>query len=73
MHKIYPNLDFWFENKPSGNPGKADFDRQIQEWQKTDPIRIFLPKVRRWLGRRHGDNISDDSSFTYYEGHVLSM
>jgi hypothetical protein len=18
--KIYPNLDFWFENKPSGNP-----------------------------------------------------
>jgi hypothetical protein len=20
--KIYPNLDFWFENKPFGNPGK---------------------------------------------------
>jgi hypothetical protein len=19
--KIYPNWDFWFENKPSGNPG----------------------------------------------------
>jgi hypothetical protein len=19
--KIYPNSDFWFENKPSGNPG----------------------------------------------------
>jgi hypothetical protein len=19
--KIYPNCDFWFENKPSGNPG----------------------------------------------------
>jgi hypothetical protein len=19
--KIYPNLDFWFESKPSGNPG----------------------------------------------------
>jgi hypothetical protein len=19
--KIYPNLDFWLENKPSGNPG----------------------------------------------------
>jgi hypothetical protein len=19
--KIYPNRDFWFENKPSGNPG----------------------------------------------------
>jgi hypothetical protein len=20
--KIYPNWEFWFENKPSGNPGK---------------------------------------------------
>jgi hypothetical protein len=19
---MYPNLDFWFENKPSGNPGR---------------------------------------------------
>jgi hypothetical protein len=24
--KIYPNWDFWFENKPSGNPG-ARFNR----------------------------------------------
>jgi hypothetical protein len=22
--KIYPNWDFWFENKPSGNPGLAE-------------------------------------------------
>jgi hypothetical protein len=22
--KIYPNWDFWFENKPSGNPGHWD-------------------------------------------------
>jgi hypothetical protein len=22
--KIYPNLDFWFENKPSGNPALND-------------------------------------------------
>jgi hypothetical protein len=21
--KIYPNLDFWFENKPSGNPASS--------------------------------------------------
>jgi hypothetical protein len=21
---IYPNWDFWFENKPSGNPGQTD-------------------------------------------------
>jgi hypothetical protein len=26
--KLYPNWDFWFENKPSGNPGeKARFTR----------------------------------------------
>jgi hypothetical protein len=23
LKKIYPNLDFGFENKPSGNPGSA--------------------------------------------------
>jgi hypothetical protein len=22
--KIYPNWDFWFENKPSGNPGNEE-------------------------------------------------
>jgi hypothetical protein len=22
--KIYPNWDFWFENKPPGNPGRHD-------------------------------------------------
>jgi hypothetical protein len=36
---MYPNLDFWFENKPSGNPGRepkkkekidADFAKQQQ-------------------------------------------
>jgi hypothetical protein len=28
--KIYPNLDFWFENKPSGNPAsKAGVLQQV--------------------------------------------
>jgi hypothetical protein len=22
LQKIYPNWDFWFENKPSGNPAR---------------------------------------------------
>jgi hypothetical protein len=22
--EIYPNWDFWFENKPSGNPGSLE-------------------------------------------------
>jgi hypothetical protein len=21
LSKVYPNWDFWFENRPSGNPG----------------------------------------------------
>jgi hypothetical protein len=28
--KIYPNLDFWFENKPSGNPGVAGRNVEIK-------------------------------------------
>jgi hypothetical protein len=28
--KIYPNWDFWFENKPSGNPG-----RKTRFWRLT--------------------------------------
>jgi hypothetical protein len=30
--KIYPNLDFWFENKPSGNPA----------WQSYEPNPKYL-------------------------------
>jgi hypothetical protein len=28
--KIYPNLDFWFENKPSGNPANELHERRIK-------------------------------------------
>jgi hypothetical protein len=35
--KIYPNLDFWFENKPSGNPdGQARF-RKVVNWVSAVP------------------------------------
>jgi hypothetical protein len=29
--KIYPNMDFWFENMPSGNPGLRNFDSRFFE------------------------------------------
>jgi hypothetical protein len=35
--KIYPNWDFWFENKPSGNPGlfrlKKSFERNLRHFK----------------------------------------
>jgi hypothetical protein len=37
--KIYPNLDFWLENKPSGNPG---FEQQITSLKRAcNEERIF--------------------------------
>jgi hypothetical protein len=34
--KIYPNFDFWFENKPSGNP--------VQKLEKE----VFLKKEKQF-------------------------
>jgi hypothetical protein len=33
--KIYPILDFWFENKPSGNPGVVPFPVIHNVWKKS--------------------------------------
>jgi hypothetical protein len=54
--KIYPNWDFWFENKPSGNPVrnskykktqkrgyKKMFDRKLQKNVRQN-AKTFLPK-----------------------------
>jgi hypothetical protein len=40
--KIYPNLDFLFENKPSGNPG-SDFRIQNFFWT----FFCFCPESRK--------------------------
>jgi hypothetical protein len=29
-YKIFPTWDFWFENKPSGNPGVDALEMEIQ-------------------------------------------
>jgi hypothetical protein len=33
--KVYPNLDFWFENKPSGNPGSGGQDPALETFLKV--------------------------------------
>jgi hypothetical protein len=33
--KIYPNLDFWFENKPSGNPAPKDNNSGLGKLRST--------------------------------------
>jgi hypothetical protein len=44
--KIYPNWEFWFENKPSGNPGtrqsSARQDRTLKKFCWTY-LPIYIP------------------------------
>jgi hypothetical protein len=35
---IYPNLDFWFENKPSGNP---DAQFGFGKWSFLEKMKLF--------------------------------
>jgi hypothetical protein len=47
LSKIYPNWDFWFENKPSGNPVDSPFKREL--WQNKSLAAII--DVREYLKR----------------------
>jgi hypothetical protein len=41
LSKIYPNLDFWFQNTPSGNPVS-----EPAEWMDGfEPIDCVSPKM----------------------------
>jgi hypothetical protein len=45
---MYPNLDFWFENKPSGNPVFHPTDSEDLkefEWKKKFSDTIFIPEL----------------------------
>jgi hypothetical protein len=44
--KIYPNLDFWFEKIPPGNPGKMERNKQNLP-QKKFPFETDREKVCR--------------------------
>jgi hypothetical protein len=56
---MYPNLDFWFENIPSGNPGcNVDF----QDVEKADSA-YFLDQGARYFLVKHTvtvKNITND-------------
>jgi hypothetical protein len=41
--KIYPNFEFWFENKPSGNPDATSINITAARWY------IFNPKIPIWV------------------------
>jgi hypothetical protein len=41
-YKIYPKWDFWFEKKPSGNPGQCVGRKKILEF----PFKIFFYFVK---------------------------
>jgi hypothetical protein len=65
LAKIYPSWDFWFENKPSGNPvgwqqigltGKTVFDRKfvaIDIFTSADEEK-FLELIQIWENAGHG-------------------
>jgi hypothetical protein len=40
---IYPNWDFWFENKPSGNPATSVLIRKLLSSVKNHPV---VEKIR---------------------------
>jgi hypothetical protein len=46
-YKIYPNRNFWFENKPSGNPAQLTNCKQIGFVYGTQ----FHTRVRNWPPR----------------------
>jgi hypothetical protein len=48
--KIYPNWDFWFENKPSGNPD-SDSETRRHISQKLEPVARVL-EIARWQTKR---------------------
>jgi hypothetical protein len=60
MYKIYPSWDFWYENKPSGNPGNGRFTT-VEEGSAENyangflfqlDILLFRNDVSGWRGRR---------------------
>jgi hypothetical protein len=43
--RFYPNWDFWFENKPSGNPGLYSIDGKyssVQSGQSTQLMKASM-------------------------------
>jgi hypothetical protein len=47
--KIYPNLDFWFENKPSGNPDLQPSRRQALPAERKKVLELSVSSSRELL------------------------
>jgi hypothetical protein len=41
--KIYPNLEFWFEKKPSGNPGQVQKIQHSTNGLQANPALLVGP------------------------------
>jgi hypothetical protein len=66
--KIYPNWDFWFENKPSGNPAlfleglKKKLDSRPSSGNKLHFIRFKRKKDIQNNGWQNSGKKSDENS-----------
>jgi hypothetical protein len=45
--KIYPTWEFWFENKPSGNPGSVSLTQALSDLERSGSS---TPRARSWTG-----------------------
>jgi hypothetical protein len=69
--KIYPNWDFWFENKPSGNP-ESDWLKLCLLFQPG--FFFFLNDFLKWTGQQNFLCFIRDDYFRknlYYWGNVV--
>jgi hypothetical protein len=41
---MFPNLDFWFENKPSGNPAYETLGFSLKLSRAADAIKASFPR-----------------------------
>jgi ribosomal protein L13 len=56
--KIYPDLDFWFENKPSGNP-EGTVGSMLQKSEKN---KFFLKRIVIFTGSKSQKQIRNKYS-----------
>jgi hypothetical protein len=66
---MYPNLDFWFENKPSGNPDHSN--------KKHDENRVlihnFLEQILRQFVRQRPENMHGLDSISQRHIHMTTL
>jgi hypothetical protein len=56
---IYPNWDFWFENKPSGNPG-SEAESNVDKLEKRAANRLLCDQNCLGKNDKNGPNIAQN-------------